>query len=506
MSDYKKSLNLPNTSFPMKANLTQREPEMLRWWEENNIYGAMLEASGSRGSFRLHDGPPYANGHLHLGHALNKILKDITIKSRNIQGQQSVYVPGWDCHGLPIELKVEHELGEKKKEMPPYAVRRRCRQYADKFVDIQRKEFKRLGVLGDWDHPYKTMLPEYESATAAELANFVEKGNVVRSKKPIYWCCSCQTALAEAEVEYADHKSPSIYVRFPLADDKLKTVFEKADPSRAYVIIWTTTPWTLPSNMAVALHPEFEYSLVEYEGSQYVLATELVESVAKACGWDMDGVKTVGIAAGKQLERIKARHPFYDRESLLILGGHVTLDAGTGCVHTAPGHGREDYEVCLQYGIDIYSPLNDRGEYLDSVEFFAGLQVQKANPNFLELLNDVGVGRHHALLSALLALQKSRHLPRHDPVVREHGRQRAAPEGVEGHPQRCGMDSGLGRGTHLQHDRTAPRLVRFPPASVGRADSGPAVRGLRRGLERSRMDARHRRPVRQASHRLRLLV
>ena len=390
MSDYKKSLNLPDTSFPMKANLTQREPEMLRWWEENNIYGTMLEASGSRGSFRLHDGPPYANGHLHLGHALNKILKDITIKSRNIQGQQSVYVPGWDCHGLPIELKVEHELGEKKKEMPPYAVRRRCRQYADKFIDIQRKEFKRLGVLGDWEHPYKTMLPEYESATATELANFVEKGNVVRSKKPIYWCCSCQTALAEAEVEYADHKSPSIYVRFPLTDGKLKTVFENADPSRAYVIIWTTTPWTLPSNMAVALHPEFEYSLVEYEGSQYVLATELVESVAKACGWDMDGVKAVGTATGQQLELVKARHPFYDRESPLILGGHVTLDAGTGCVHTAPGHGREDYEVCLQYGIDIYSPLNDRGEYLDSVEFFAGLQVQKANPNVIEKVKEVG--------------------------------------------------------------------------------------------------------------------
>lgn len=215
MSDYKKTLNLPATSFPMKANLTQREPEMLRWWEENNTYATMLDASGSRGTFRLHDGPPYANGHLHLGHALNKILKDIIIKSRNMQGERSVYVPGWDCHGLPIELKVEHELGEKKKDLPSYAVRRRCRQYADKFVDIQRKEFKRLGAFGDWEHPYKTMNPEYESATATELANFVEKGNVVRSKKPIYWCCSCQTALAEAEVEYADHKSPSIYVRFP---------------------------------------------------------------------------------------------------------------------------------------------------------------------------------------------------------------------------------------------------------------------------------------------------
>ena len=390
MSDYKKSLNLPDTSFPMKANLTQREPEMLRWWEENNIYGTMLEASGSRGSFRLHDGPPYANGHLHLGHALNKILKDITIKSRNIQGQQSVYVPGWDCHGLPIELKVEHELGEKKKEMPSYAVRRRCRQYADKFIDIQRKEFKRLGVLGDWDHPYKTMLPEYESATATELANFVEKGNVVRSKKPIYWCCSCQTALAEAEVEYADHKSPSIYVRFPLTDDRLKTVFENADPSRAYVIIWTTTPWTLPSNMAVALHPEFEYSLVEYEGSQYVLATELVESVAKACGWDMGGVKAVGTATGQQLELVKARHPFYDRESPLILGGHVTLDAGTGCVHTAPGFGADDFIVCQKYNIPIMVPVDGKGRHTAEAGKYEGMFVDDSNEVILKDLDDCG--------------------------------------------------------------------------------------------------------------------
>lgn len=390
MSDYKKTLNLPGTSFPMKANLTQREPEMLRWWEENGAYEAMLDASGRAGTFRLHDGPPYANGHLHLGHALNKVLKDVIIKSRNIQGYRSIYVPGWDCHGLPIELKVEQELGEKKKTLPPHAVRKRCRQYADKFVDIQRKEFKRLGVMGDWEHPYKTMIPAYESVTATELANFVEKGNVVRSKKPIYWCCSCQTALAEAEVEYADHRSPSIYVRFPLNDEHLKTVFPEADPSRAYVIIWTTTPWTLPSNMAVALHPDFDYSLVEYEGAQYVLATELVENVAKACGWDSAALRTVGHAEGRALELLKARHPFYDRESPLLLGGHVTLDAGTGCVHTAPGHGREDYEVCLQYGIDIYSPLNDRGEYLDSVEFFAGLQVQEANPAVIEKVQEVG--------------------------------------------------------------------------------------------------------------------
>lgn len=389
MSDYKKTLNLPETSFPMKANLVQREPEMLRWWNDNDAYAKMLAASGSRGSFLLHDGPPYANGNIHLGTALNKILKDIVVKSRNIQGYKSVYVPGWDCHGLPIELKVEQELGEKKRELPAYAVRRRCRQYADKFVDIQRKEFKRLGVFGDWDDPYKTMKPEYESTTATELARFVEKGGVVRSKKPIYWCCSCQTALAEAEVEYADHVSPSIFVRFPLPDPKLADVFPQADPARAYVIIWTTTPWTLPDNMAVALHPEFVYALVEYAGKQYIVAEELLESVAKACGWDGD-IRILGRTEGARLEKLNARHPFYNRDSLIILGGHVTLDAGTGCVHTAPGHGREDYEVGLQYGLDVYSPLDDQGRYLDSVEFFAGLQVQQANPAVIEKLKEVG--------------------------------------------------------------------------------------------------------------------
>ncbi|MFQ9866913.1 MAG: isoleucine--tRNA ligase [Bilophila wadsworthia] len=387
MSDYKKSLNLPDTSFPMKANLTQREPEMLRWWEENNIYGTMLEASGSRGSFRLHDGPPYANGHLHLGHALNKILKDITIKSRNIQGQQSVYVPGWDCHGLPIELKVEHELGEKKGNavvcgtppLPP--VRGQVHRYPAQ--DSSALRARRLGSSLQDD------APEYESATATELANFVERAMWSAARSPSTGVVlpdgPCRGRSGVCRPQVAVHLRP-----FPAdrrqAQDGLR---ERRSVPRLCDHL-TTTPWTLPSNMAVALHPEFEYSLVEYEGSQYVLATELVESVAKACGWDMGGVKAVGTATGQQLELVKARHPFYDRESPLILGGHVTLDAGTGCVHTAPGHGREDYEVCLQYGIDIYSPLNDRGEYLDSVEFFAGLQVQKANPNVIEKVKKVG--------------------------------------------------------------------------------------------------------------------
>ncbi len=388
MSDYKKTLNLPQTSFPMRANLAQKEPDYIKNWDSQNIYGAMLDASGQQGTYVLHDGPPYANGHIHLGTALNKILKDIIVKSRNMQGFKAEYVPGWDCHGLPIELKVEHELGEKKKSMPVHSVRKACRKYAQKFLDIQRKEFKRLGIFGVWEDPYMTMAPSYESATAAELATFVERGSVVRNKKPIYWCNSCQTALAEAEVEYEDHSSPSVYVRFPLNDDKLKDIFSEADPSRAYVVIWTTTPWTLPNNMGVALNANFEYSLVEYNNAQYILATELVEKCAKIFGWENYNI--IGTTTGDKFDRLKAKHPFYNRESLVVLGDHVSLEAGTGCVHTAPGHGREDYEVGLKYGLEVYSPLNDQGQYLEIVEFFAGKEVFEANPLVIEKLKEVG--------------------------------------------------------------------------------------------------------------------
>ncbi|HIX39879.1 MAG TPA: isoleucine--tRNA ligase, partial [Candidatus Desulfovibrio intestinigallinarum] len=294
--------------------------------------------------------------------------------------------------------KVEQELKEKKKTLPAHVVRKCCRDYAGKWIDIQRKEFRRLGVLGDWENPYRSMTPAYEAITARELARFVEKGNVVRAKKPIYWCCSCHTALAEAEVEYADHTSPSIFVRFPLPDQKLKEIFPQADTGRSYVIIWTTTPWTLPDNMAVCLHPEFMYALVEADDAQYVLARELVESCAATFGWS--DYKVLGEAEGSALEGLEARHPFYNRVSPLILGRHVTLDAGSGCVHTAPGHGREDYEVGLQYKLDVLSPLDDAGRFLPSVEFFAGLNVFEANPKVIEKLQEVG---------ALLREQKISH-------------------------------------------------------------------------------------------------
>ncbi|WP_432736219.1 isoleucine--tRNA ligase [Maridesulfovibrio sp. FT414] len=393
MSDYKKTLCLPQTKFPMKANLKQREPEMLKHWEEISVYDKMVAANADAEKYVLHDGPPYANGHIHMGTAMNKVLKDIIVKSRNLQGQKAEYVPGWDCHGLPIEHKVEQEIKKKKKELPTTVIRKLCREYAAKFVDIQRKEFKRLGVLGNWEDPYLTMKPEYEAATARELGRFMEKGSVVRGKKPIHWCCSCRTALAEAEVEYEDHTSPSIYVRFPLNDEKVLTalpgdVASKVDLSRTYVCIWTTTPWTIPDNMAVALHPEFEYALAEVGGDFYILAERLLPVCAETFGWEKYNV--LAKVEGATLEGAVAKHPIYDRESPIVLADYVTLDSGTGCVHTAPGHGREDFDTGLRYGLEVYSPMNNDGVFLKEVEFFAGLNVFEANPKVIEKLQELG--------------------------------------------------------------------------------------------------------------------
>lgn len=396
--DYKKTLNLPQTSFPMKANLAQREPQVVKDWEEKDAYGHMVREGGDKGTFVLHDGPPYANGHLHLGHALNKILKDIIVKSRNMQGYTAQYVPGWDCHGLPIELKVEHELGEKKKTLPPHVVRKVCREYAGKWLDIQRKEFKRLGVLGVWDKPYVSMDPEYEAATARELGNFMAEGSVARSKKPIHWCCSCHTALAEAEVEYNDHTSPSIYVRFPVTDPSLNSFFPRAVLGKTFIVIWTTTPWTIPDNMAVAVHPEFDYALVQVGEDFYILAEERLEECAKLFGWEDPQI--LSLVKGADLKGLVAKHPLYERVSPVVLGSHVTLDAGTGAVHTAPGHGREDYEMGLENNLEILSPLDDDGRFLDSVQYFAGKTIFEANPLVIEKLGETGM---------LLAAAKIRH-------------------------------------------------------------------------------------------------
>jgi len=386
--DYKDTLNLPQTDFPMKANLSAREPELLEKWDKMGLYNRLREMSKGRPRYILHDGPPYANGHIHLGTALNKILKDMIVKSRQMSGMDAVYVPGWDCHGLPIELQVDKELGKKKETMSLAEIRRHCRLYAEKFIDIQRNEFKRLGVIGHWSDPYLTMSYDYEATIARELGRFFSNGSVIRSKKPIYWCTSCMTALAEAEVEYRDHESPSIYVKFPLTDKSLEGRFPELSGKRVYVLIWTTTPWTLPANLAIALHPDFTYVAVLVEGEVWVLAQGLLETVMALLG--VESYEVIRTFEAGELNGLMARHPFADRDSLIVLGHHVTLEAGTGAVHTAPGHGREDYDMALEYGLDVYSPVDDTGRFTKEEPFFAGEFVFDANKSVIAKLEEDG--------------------------------------------------------------------------------------------------------------------
>ena len=384
--DYKDTLNLPLTDFPMKANLNQREPEMLAKWDSEGLYAQIESAGADKPLYILHDGPPYANGHIHIGHALNKILKDVILKSKRMEGFHAPYVPGWDCHGLPIELQVEKNLGSRKREMSKLEMRKECRIYAEKFITIQKEEFKRLGVLGDWDNPYLTMNYEYEGQTAAELAKFAHNGGLYRGRKPVHWCSSCVTALAEAEVEYADHTSPSIFVKFRLKDD-ISAFLPALAGKETYVVIWTTTPWTIPANLAIAMHPEFDYVALETAQGVLIVAEGLKDSFLKAVGLTGDVIATFRADA---LERKNCAHPFYDRNSIILLGEHVTLEAGTGCVHTAPGHGHEDYELALKEGLEIYNPVDNHGKYLQNIEFFGGQFVFAANPNVIEKLSEVG--------------------------------------------------------------------------------------------------------------------
>ena len=397
--DYKNTLNLPVTKFAMKANLAAREPEQLKAWEESGLYQKIRQSSSGKETFILHDGPPYANGHLHMGHAINKILKDIIIRSRQMAGFDAPYVPGWDCHGLPIEHNVDQKLGSKKKEMTPVEIRQACRKYAEGFVDIQRDEFKRFGVGGDWNNPYLTMHNAYEARIAKECGEFALSGDMFLGKKPIYWCCSCETALAEAEIEYKDHGSPSIYVKFPLKDDiadllpALKTASACVCKTEGWcdstkdisIVIWTTTPWTIPANLAICLHPEFEYCAVKTSSQGImIIAKELVQKVMSQ--FSIQDYTIIGDIASTSLENRKCSHPLYGRDSLIILGTHVTLEAGTGCVHTAPGHGADDHIVALRYGLEPYSPVNDNGCFTDEVEGFAGQFILKANGAIIDEL------------------------------------------------------------------------------------------------------------------------
>ncbi|HTM64534.1 MAG TPA: isoleucine--tRNA ligase, partial [Gammaproteobacteria bacterium] len=399
--NYKNTLNLPDTGFPMKANLSQREPEILKKWQTINLY-AQLEAAGQgKKTFILHDGPPYANGHIHIGHALNKTLKDIVVKSKILSGFHSPFVPGWDCHGLPIELNVEKKIGKPGSKVTAAEFREACREYARNFVDIQREDFKRLGVVGDWEHPYLTMDFKYEANIIRALAKILANGHMQKGYKPVHWCLDCASALAEAEVEYKDKTSPSIDVRFYVADE---TEFLKRfgdiikGIGNISIPIWTTTPWTLPANQAVALNPLLQYVLVELnQQEQVLLAEDLLESVLSRYG--IENHRIIGKITGEKLSGLNVKHPFFDKQVPVIMGDHVTVESGTGAVHTAPAHGVDDYLMGVKYQLPMENPVGDDGCYIQSTPLFAGVHVSKANDKVIEVLKQNGVLLNLAKLS-----------------------------------------------------------------------------------------------------------
>jgi isoleucyl-tRNA synthetase len=391
MAEYKDTLNLPHTDFPMKADLTRREPEMLKRWEEQQIYAKLRNVARGRPTFILPDGPPYANGVIHLGHAINKVLKDIVVKSRTLDGYDAPYVPGWDCHGLPIEHQIEKTRGKEVRTLEPRAFRQACRDYALEQVNAQREGFKRLGVMGDWDRPYMTMLPQYEAEQLRVFAQILRNGHIYKGLKPVHWCLDCRSALAEAEVEYEDRTSPAIDVRFAVTDvAELARRFgvSKLPALPASIVIWTTTPWTLPANQAVALGPQIKYSLIDTGSELLVLATELADKVLARAG--VIESKRVAEVEGAALEGLTLQHPFYQRKVPVILGDHVTLDAGTGAVHTAPGHGQEDYVVGLKYKLPIDNPVGSDGRFVAGTPLFEGERVFDANKHVIAVLAERG--------------------------------------------------------------------------------------------------------------------
>ncbi len=393
MSDYKNTLNLPQTAFPMKASLAQREPQRLKQWAEQDLYGKIRAASAGRPKFVLHDGPPYANGELHLGHAVNKILKDIIVKSRTLDGFDAPYVPGWDCHGLPIELNVEKKVGKPGVKVSPAEFRQKCRDYAARQVDGQRQDFIRMGVFGDWFEPYLTMNFQTEADIVRALARIVANGHLHKGFKPVHWCTDCGSALAEAEVEYKDRHSPAIDVAYAATDPAAFNAACGSDYSGEIAIpIWTTTPWTLPASMAVSLHPDLDYVLIEGDGRALLVAEELAGACAARFG--LEGLKILGRCRGQALDRQLLQHPFLERQVPVVLGDHVTTEAGTGAVHTAPAHGQDDFVVGQKYDLEVYNPVGGNGVYFDDTEFVSGQHVMKANPAIVELLRERGVLLH----------------------------------------------------------------------------------------------------------------
>lgn len=384
--DYSKTLNLPETEFPMRAGLPEREPEFLKYWEENKIYEKKQELHAGHKKFVLHDGPPYANGKIHMGTALNKILKDIIMKYKYAQGFDTPYVPGWDTHGMPIEHAAIKNLGLNRHELDTLVLRKECHDYALKWIDEQRTDFKRLGVLGDWDPPYITMTHDYEAVQIHVFGEMAKKGYIYKGKKAVYWCPHCETALAEAEIEYGEEKSPAIFVKMPLVKDN-GMLPEAAQGKPAYIVIWTTTPWTMPANVAIALHPDFEYAWVECEGEILFMAKEMLEAVGKVCKKDLSNI--IGTCKGKDMEYAECRHPFetIDRKSLVVLADYVTLEAGTGCVHTAPGHGADDFETGVRYNLPIICPVDGSGKLTaEAGADFAGMFVFDANVPIIKYL------------------------------------------------------------------------------------------------------------------------
>lgn len=402
--DYKDTINLPKTAFPMKANLANREPQMLKQWQKSDLYGRIQQHTAGRPTWILHDGPPYANGDIHIGHAVNKILKDMVIKSRLLAGFASPYVPGWDCHGLPIELQVEKKVGKVGRKVDARTFRQKCREYANRQIDIQREGFKRLGVLAEWDQPYATNQFAYEANMVRALAKMVAGGHLEQGVKPVNWCFDCGSALAEAEIEYQDKTSPAVDVLFPAVDaEALLGAFASeqsvsaADFDNVGIPIWTTTPWTLPANLAVTLHADLDYVLLKADWQAtsiaIVVAADLQQAVAGRIG--LENVQVLGTCKGEALELLQLQHPFYTRQVPVILGDHVTTEAGTGAVHTAPGHGDDDFRVGQKYQLGVLNPVDGNGIYTEDTELFAGHFVWKANDEIIELLRDNGVLLHH---------------------------------------------------------------------------------------------------------------
>ena len=393
MTDYKDTLNLPKTDFAMKANLPNKEPKMIEFWKEIDLEKAVADARIGRDKFILHDGPPYANGEIHTGHAAQKVLKDIVIKSQTLNGKYAPFVPGWDCHGLPIELNVEKKIGKVGQKVDASEFRAACRQYASSQIDLQKKDFQRLGIIGDWDNPYVTMDYSFEANIIRALGKIISKGHLKRGDKPVHWCVDCKSSLAEAEVEYQDKISTSIDFLFPIAEEFVEQIFSLTSKNKNFVASWTTTPWTLPGNLALTVNESFTYQLVEIEHKNQkinlIIAKDLVKETMERI--DRAKFKILGTCQGNDLVGFKANHPYLDRDSLIISGNHVTTDAGTGIVHTAPGHGLEDYAVCKENGIEVLSPVNGNGTYKDDVERFAGQFVFKANDNIVKTLDDEGV-------------------------------------------------------------------------------------------------------------------